>query len=252
MSNRRPSAEKVKHRALAQSAANRNCGKVGTSTPSRPPNRVSIKADISTGPPTKDTPLAPPRKPATGTISELPSNDIAPPGNDASSHRKRKLSKADITAKAQGIPKALSGRTLLFVVVGLLVTALVVPTLRGAMDQQQQLIALRDQLAAAQAESLSLDYELARWDDPVFIEAQARGRFGYVRPGDTVWRPIGGDTLTEDIDPATGLQVTAGIVGVTPGQPWFDALLESIVVAGGPIPDKPDDLDEILSRSQTQ
>ena len=120
------------------------------------------------------------------------------------------------------------------------------------MDQQQHLIALRDQLAGAEAESERLDQELARWEDTVFIEAQARSRFGYVRPGDTVWRPVGGETLTEDIDPATGLQVTSGIVGATAGQPWYEALLESIVVAGGPIPEKPDDLNEILSRSLTQ
>jgi cell division protein FtsB len=148
------------------------------------------------------------------------------------------------------MPEALTARTLIGAVIILLVAALLVPTLRGALDQIQQIAADRAHLEVSQAKSDQLDLELTRWEDPVFIEAQARSRIGYVRPGDTVWRPIGGEMLVEDVDPVTGVRVGEGVVGSTAGQTWYEALLESFLVANGPIGPAPDDLNEILSRTK--
>lgn len=134
-------------------------------------------------------------------------------------------------------------------VVGLLTVGLLTPTLRGALDQYQQFSALETEYRLALAESDRLDVELARWDDPAFIESQARTRLSYVHRGDKVWRPIGAEILAEDIDPATGLRVTQGIVGARANQPWFSALLESVKVANGPIEveEEPENLTAILN-----
>jgi len=133
-------------------------------------------------------------------------------------------------------------------VVGLLVVGLLTPTLRGAMNQHHQYSVLMEQYNQALTEAARLDSELARWEDPAFVESQARTRLSYVYRGDKVWRPIGIGILADDIDPATGLRVRNGIVGARDDQPWYSALLESLRVADGPVnaPKEPEDLSKIL------
>ena len=187
-------------------------------------------------------------KPKSGPTPRVPKrvsvHDVAAP------QVRKRLDSLEATANANAAPDALTARTLIGAVIVLLVAALLIPTLRGAVEQGQHIAAQKAQLAAATARSEQLDYELSRWDDPVFIEAQARSRLGYVHPGDKVWRPIGGEILAEDVDPVTGIRVSEGVVGATAGQPWFEALLESFIVANGPLDNKPDDLDEILNRNR--
>jgi len=189
-------------------------------------------------------------RPASGPNPRIPNrvsiHDAARPENV-----RKRLDNLEASAQASTGPEALTARTLIAAVVILLVAALLVPTLRGALEQSQHLAAQRALLEQTLAKSAALDAELARWEDPVFLEAQARSRLSYVRPGDKVWRPIGGEILVEDVDPLTGVRVADGVVGSTAGKPWFEALLESFLVANGPLEPEPDDLDEILTRSRT-
>jgi len=189
------------------------------------------------------------RRPNSGPNPRVPNRVSIHDAARVENVRKR-LDNLESQAQANAMPEALTARTLIAAVIVLLVAALLVPTLRGALEQNQQIAAQRAHLETSLAKSEQLDFELARWEDPNFIEAQARSRLGYVRPGDKVWRPIGGDILAEDLDPLTGVRVDEGVAGATAGQPWFEALLESFLVANGPIEQGPDDLDEILSRNR--
>ena len=162
----------------------------------------------------------------------------------------KRLDDWESAAQHNSQPEKLTARTLLGAIVVLLVAALIVPTMRNVISQTSQLATSRAQLAAAQEKRDRLDHEISRWDDPVYVEAQARAQKRYVRPGDKVWLPIGGDNLAEDIDPLTEERVEDGVVGATAGQPWFDALLESFLVANGPIDQGPVDLTEILNRAK--
>ena len=47
----------------------------------------------------------------------------------------------------------------------------------------------------AQADVDELEAEIARWDDPAYIEAQARDRLYYVFPGDRSYLVVGDDGL---------------------------------------------------------
>jgi len=156
--------------------------------------------------------------------------------------------KASSATAVAAKPDVITWRLLLLSVVGLLLMGLLAPTLRGALDQHRQYTQLEAEYQEALVASDRLDIELARWDDPAYVESQARTRLSYVYQGDKVWRPIGTGLLAEDIDPATGLRVKQGIVGATSGQPWYLALLESIKVADGPVerPEVPDDLNALL------
>ena len=176
---------------------------------------------------------------------------------------RKRIDQLEASAQNGAQADAFSARTLIAAVIVLLVAALLVPTLRGAIDQSEHIAEQRARLESSQAQLAKLDDELAHWEQPdeeqdaeawaryrAFIETQARTRINYVRPGDKVWRPVGGDILAEDVDPITGIRVTDGVVGATAGQSWYHALLESFLVANGPVEDGPTDLNELANRNR--
>jgi len=176
---------------------------------------------------------------------------------------RKRIDQLEASAQNGAQADVFSARTLIAAVIVLLVAALLVPTLRGAIDQSEHIAAQRARLESSQAQLAKLDAELSHWEKPdeeqdaeawaryrAFIETQARTRINYVRPGDKVWRPVGGDILAEDVDPVTGIRVTDGVVGATAGQSWYHALLESFLVANGPVEDGPTDLNELANRNR--
>src|SRR6187431_3011030 len=92
----------------------------------------------------------------------------------------------------------LSGFTVLML--GLLVLAVIVlaPNLRILIEQRQQIAALQHQVEVTGESVDELTDDVARWDDPAYIESQARERLFYIYPGDVSYLVIGdsGDTTT--------------------------------------------------------
>ncbi|WP_165350367.1 septum formation initiator family protein [Xylanimonas protaetiae] len=134
------------------------------------------------------------------------------------------------------LPEVVTVRLLVLAVVVLISAVLLVPTVRAAVQQSMELHQLRGRVEARQAEADRLQQELDRWSDDAFVMGQARDRLLFVMPGDQVWRTVGGDRVVEDIDPATGKPVEAGVVGgkSDAGTPWYTTLWDSVQVADGP------------------
>jgi cell division protein FtsB len=142
------------------------------------------------------------------------------------------------------LPEVLTVRLIVLSVVVLLALVLLVPTVRGAVQQSAEIDRLRAELARHEAERDRLEVELARWEDRTYVVEQARSRLQFVFPGDKVWRTLDADTVVEDVDPLTGQAVDAGPVGTDPttGVPWYQSVWESVQVADGPTPSPgPDD-----------
>lgn len=111
----------------------------------------------------------------------------------------------------------------------LIVSALVVlaPSLRVLVEQQQEIAELERRVAEQQAVVDDLQTDIDRWQDPAFIEAQARDRLLYVYPGDITYLVIDdGQTL----ETADGLPVSDEIQSTRID--WTRAVLSSIVTAG--------------------
>ena len=121
----------------------------------------------------------------------------------------------------------LSGFT--FVMLGVLVLATVVlaPSLRTLVEQQNQLAELRRAVEDRKTAVTDLEGDIARWDDPAYIEAQARDRLVYVYPGDFTYLVIDDNaTLTTD----DGAPISDDIQ--TTQVDWVRALLGTILTAG--------------------
>ncbi len=113
------------------------------------------------------------------------------------------------------------------VIVGMLILAfaVVAPAVRAYLDQQVMLEGLRADAEVAQAEVDDLNAEVARWDDPAYLEAQARERLAYVFPGETPYRVVDPETA---VDPEAGADAEAGETAKTGLEPWYDTLWESM------------------------
>jgi cell division protein FtsB len=111
----------------------------------------------------------------------------------------------------------------------LIVAALVVlaPSLRLLVEQQQEIAALERRVAEQQAVVDQLQTEIDRWQDPAYIEAQARDRLLYVYPGDISYLVID-DGLTPDSGGGTPISDEIQTTRID----WTRALLSSIVTAG--------------------
>ncbi|PFG44193.1 cell division protein FtsB [Isoptericola jiangsuensis] len=128
------------------------------------------------------------------------------------------------------LPEVLTVRLLVLGVVVLLAFVLILPTVRGAVQQQAQIDRLQAELDAHETERAALQDELDRWDDRSYVIQQARSRLNYVVPGDTVWRVVDADAIEGD-DAADAGQSDAPTVAAAPtGAPWYEGLWESVQV----------------------
>jgi cell division protein FtsB len=123
-------------------------------------------------------------------------------------------------------------RALVLSVVGLLAVVLLLPTVRAYVTQTNELRALRSDLVDAQAQHDELEAELERWGDDAYVEREARDRLNYVMPGERPWRVLDPESVPDGIDPQTGQAIPDGPVESRDGTPWYQAMWESVQVAG--------------------
>jgi len=114
------------------------------------------------------------------------------------------------------------------VMLGILIVAVIViaPSLRVLVDQQQQIAALEQAVAAKEAEVGELQSQLDRWSDPAYVVAQARQRLLFAYPGESSYLVTGrGDAQVE-----SGIPVSSEVQ--TTRVDWMKALLSSTWAAG--------------------
>jgi cell division protein FtsB len=121
----------------------------------------------------------------------------------------------------------LSGFTI--TILGLLVIGVVVlaPSLKLLIQQRDQISALERSVADQKRHVSSLKGQVARWDDPAYIEAQARNRLLFVFPGEYSYLviPQAGVTSAQDATPISKKIQTTQI-------DWVKSLTSSLLSAG--------------------
>ena len=123
----------------------------------------------------------------------------------------------------------ISARALVLGVVLLAAFTLLFPTLRSYLRQRAELDALTSQVAISEQREQDLRGELDRWQDPAFIAAQARARMSFAFPGETSFRVIDPEIVTEEPEPGeAGPTLPPDAAAV----PWYTAVWESVRIAG--------------------
>lgn len=115
----------------------------------------------------------------------------------------------------------------------LLLLASYTSSLHAWWQQRGEIIALEATIASSQATIEELGDTQARWEDPAFVESQARERFGWVMPGEVGYRVIGADGQVRGEVP------TLADPPAPRDQPWYESLWGSTKEAGVPSADVP-------------
>lgn len=118
------------------------------------------------------------------------------------------------------------------IVVVLLLVMSYASSLRIWFETEQENAANRASIDRSQQRINELNAELARWDDPNYVRAQARERLGWVVPGETGYRvldadgqPVGARLEKPGVDPAAPAPKT-----------WWERMRGSIEAADQPAP----------------
>ncbi|MFF7632514.1 septum formation initiator family protein [Kitasatospora sp. NPDC008050] len=131
-----------------------------------------------------------------------------------------------------GRPRFTSRATVLVLVLCSLVAILAYPT-RQFMNQRAQINDQRVKAEQARQQVEQLRTEWARWQDPMFVKAQARERLHYALPGETPFVSVDPTPSATPTQPAAGGSPQAAAKAA---KPWYAAVWDSVDAAAVPAP----------------
>lgn len=122
----------------------------------------------------------------------------------------------------------LSGRSAVLLLLMVVLVASYASTLRAWLQQREDLARAQERIATSQAEVDALSTVAQRWQDPAYVERQARERLSWVLPGEVGYRVLAEDGNT--LGPVAHLDAPVRLdeVPVT----WYASLWGSVEQAG--------------------
>ena len=162
------------------------------------------------------------------------------PGVGRPAARTRPGSTGSVPVVGGGAPERrgprFTGRAAILVLVIAVLTVSYASSLRAYLQQRSHISDLKEQIAAREASIDDLEREKRRWNDPAFVRAQARERFGFLMPGETSYVVLGEDGEPLESE-ATLPRRSDALQQARPA--WYDDAWESVLVAGDPPPPTP-------------
>jgi cell division protein FtsB len=125
----------------------------------------------------------------------------------------------------------LTGRAAILVLVLAVLVVSYASSMRAYLDQRAHIQALKDEISQRESDIDKLEKEKRRFEDPPYIQKQARERFGYVMPGETSYVVL--DENGEPLESESSLSDPAAVLHKTPRAWWTDAWA-SVELAGNP------------------
>lgn len=98
--------------------------------------------------------------------------------------------------------------------------------LRSWLDQQNERQALTAEAEQLRKENARLEAELELWDDPAYVEAQARERLGFVMPGEEGYIVVPDEPKSEQAEE----ELPEGVPPASSGE-WYERLWGSVKAA---------------------
>lgn len=117
---------------------------------------------------------------------------------------------------------SLTGRAAVLALVLVVLAISFAYPLRTWYDQHQARSELEAEGERLEAEVDELEEELRRWDDPAYVRAQARERFGYKMPDETAY------VVVEDAEELEEPEIGPDGLPVRAEGPWYSRLWASV------------------------
>lgn len=125
----------------------------------------------------------------------------------------------------------LTGRAAILVLVLAVLVVSYASSMRAYLDQRAHIQALKDEISQREQEIDALEKEKRRYDDPAYVQQQARERFGYVMPGETSYVVL--DENGNPLQSESTLSDPADVLHKTP-KAWYADAWASVELAGNP------------------
>jgi cell division protein FtsB len=152
------------------------------------------------------------------------------PGSRGAPQRSRTIAAQASPAAGERRPR-FTGRAAILVLVVAVLTVSYASSLRAYLQQRSHIADLKAQIAERSASIDDLEREKRRWNDPAYVQAQARERFGYLMPGQTSYVVLGEDGKPLDGD--TDLPDPSDVREREP-EAWWGPVWQSTELAGNP------------------
>ncbi|WP_437584502.1 FtsB family cell division protein [Paramicrobacterium sp. CJ85] len=120
-----------------------------------------------------------------------------------------------------------SGFSLMMMALIVLGVVVLAPNLKALVEQRQQIADLRQAVADQRDDVEAKQEQRQRWDDPNYIQTQARERFFYVKPGEISFIVI--NDLDKTFLPDTSEPISDELT--TTDVDWASSMLTSILTA---------------------
>lgn len=127
-----------------------------------------------------------------------------------------------------------TGRAAILVLVLAVLAVSYASSMKAYLQQRAHIQELKSQIAQREANIDDLEREKRRWRDPAYVQAQARERFGYLMPGETLYVVL--DENGDPLESRTSLTDPATVADDTPTA-WWASEWKSVQLAG--VPPKP-------------
>ncbi len=110
-------------------------------------------------------------------------------------------------------------------------------SMKAFLQQRAHINDLQGQIIEREANIDALEAEKQRWSDPAYLEQQARGRLGYVMPGETTYLVL--DENGNALRPQSDLDDPADVLSTQPTAWWSEAWASVELAGHPPKPAKP-------------
>ncbi|MGG5259501.1 FtsB family cell division protein [Phycicoccus avicenniae] len=121
-------------------------------------------------------------------------------------------------------------RGVVLATIGVFIVVLLASSVAAWVHQRGQIAALRDKVATQQADVAELRAERERWEDPAYVEQQARQRLKFVRPGERAFTVLDPEPQT----PGAAAAVGPGAAEQKSTLPWYSTVWQSVRTADAP------------------
>ena len=104
-------------------------------------------------------------------------------------------------------------------------------SLRAYLQQRENIGELKAAISERESDINALEREKRRWQDPAYVKAQARARFGFLMPGETGFLVL--DEDGKPLESQATLSDPDEVIKTVPVAWWSDAW-SSVELAGNP------------------